>query len=131
MREMSKVGKKVRRELPDLSVIEPFTPEVVEFDDVQEFREYLADHEEEMNQMTTQKLNKAYKINGYYITKIKSKGTDGKVIPDSDPKICLKKATYVRQISNDMDYHKTLLKLIEQVEAIKDILRENQLIPPQ
>ncbi len=55
-----------------MPVIEKYSPDVIEFDTKEEFAEYLAEHEEEMNKTTTRKLNTQYKINGYTITKIKN-----------------------------------------------------------
>lgn len=58
--------------LKEMPVIEKYSPDVIEFDTKEEFAEYLAEHEEEMNKTTTRKLNTQYKINGYTITKIKN-----------------------------------------------------------
>lgn len=52
-----------------IDIIEPYSPDVISFDSKEEFIEYLTENIDEMNKMTTQKLNKTYKIDGYTITK--------------------------------------------------------------
>ena len=69
-------NKPVEKESIEIKVLEKYSPEVIEFDSKEEFIEYLADNLEEMNKMTTQKLNKTYKIQGYRITKLKNKVTN-------------------------------------------------------
>ena len=72
----SRKNKPVEKELIEIKVLEKYSPEVIEFDSKEEFIEHLADNLEEMNKMTTQKLNKTYKIQGYRITKLKNKVTN-------------------------------------------------------
>ena len=52
-----------------IEVIEPYNPEIVEFESVDDFNIYYSTHKEEFNNMTTQKLNTKYKIPGYRLTK--------------------------------------------------------------
>jgi len=84
----SKVTK-TEEEPPQITVLEKFSPEVIHFDTKEEFTDHLAENAEEMNKMTTRKLNKAFRINGYRITKLKgvislkSKSSEEKDIDES------------------------------------------------
>lgn len=55
----------------DLKVIEPIKNYVKEFNSPVEFNLWYAKHKEEVDSLTTHKLNKMYLITGYRITKIK------------------------------------------------------------
>jgi hypothetical protein len=63
--------KVVQKPLIELTIKEPFSPNVEEFEDPAAFQKHLTEHLEEMNPLTTYKLNKKYKVEGYRITKIK------------------------------------------------------------
>ena len=51
-----------------LEVIEPYNPQVVEFETVNDFNVYYNKHASEFADKTTQKLNTKYKIPGYRLT---------------------------------------------------------------
>ncbi len=55
----------------DLKVIEPIKNYIKEFKTVDEFNLWYSKHQEEVDVLTTHKLNKMYHIDGYRITKIK------------------------------------------------------------
>ena len=55
----------------DLKVIEPIKNYIKEFKTVDEFNLWYSKNKEEVDALTTHKLNKMYKIDGYRITKIK------------------------------------------------------------
>ena len=57
----------------DLKIIEPIKNHLKEFKTVDEFNLYYSKHKEDIDSMTTHKLNKLYHIDGYRITKIKGK----------------------------------------------------------
>ena len=63
--------KKFQKELPEIKVIEKFSPDVIEFETKEELIEYLQKNKEELSKITTHKLNKLYQTKGYRITKIK------------------------------------------------------------
>ena len=69
----SKQVKEVEKEPIEIKVLEKYSPEIIEFDSKEEFAEYLAENIDEMNKMTTQKLNMTYLIKGYRIIKLKEK----------------------------------------------------------
>ena len=56
----------------DIKVIEPISKHTKEFDTVDEFNLYYNKHKNDMDSLTTHKLNKMYYIKGYHITKIKN-----------------------------------------------------------
>ena len=62
---------KFKKELPEMKIIEKFSPDITTFDTKEDFIEYFNEHKDELNTLTTQKLNKMFKISGYTITKIK------------------------------------------------------------
>ena len=55
----------------DVKVIEPITHYLKEFDTPNDFDSWYKSHQEEMDKLTTHKLNKMYHINGYRVTRIK------------------------------------------------------------
>ena len=71
--ELPQMVKKVDEPLEDVKIIEKYSPETINFDSKEEFIEYLAENKEKMDEMTTVKLNKTYKVDGYRITKLKGK----------------------------------------------------------
>ena len=61
----------LKKELPTVRIIEPFQPEVIECESKEDFSEIINSDPEKYNVMTTQQLNKIFKIPGYKVTKIK------------------------------------------------------------
>ena len=53
-----------------LEVIEPYNPQIVEFETIDDFNIYYNKHPDEFANKTTQKLNTKYKIPGYKLTKV-------------------------------------------------------------
>ena len=106
-------SKIITKDLPEITVLEPFSPEIITFDSIDEFKEYLAENEKSMNELSTIKLNKQYKIEGYKITKLKGV-------------ISLKKIKYIEQ-DNELDYRVSeiedaLLTLSNKVDTIVSLL---------
>lgn len=56
----------------DVKIIEPISKYTKEFDTVDEFNLYYNKNKNDMDSLTTHKLNKMYYIKGYHITKIKN-----------------------------------------------------------
>jgi hypothetical protein len=52
---------------------ERYEPSIEEFDDVNKFKEYLAEHFEELNKLSTYKLNKRFRVRNYRISKLSGK----------------------------------------------------------
>ena len=59
-----------KKELVQIKVIERYAPDIINFETKEDFIEYLDKHREELNQLSTCKLNKLCKIKGYHITKL-------------------------------------------------------------
>ena len=57
-------------EIPPMRILEPFRAEVIEFDDKNDFIKYVNEDMETYKSLTTQKLNKMFRIPGYRITKL-------------------------------------------------------------
>ena len=55
----------------DVKIIEPIKNYLKEFNTTEEFNTFYSVHKDEMDSLTTHKLNKMYHVNGYRITKIK------------------------------------------------------------
>lgn len=55
----------------DIKILEPIKNYLKEFNSVEEFNNFYSLNKEELNNLTTHKLNKMYHVKGYRITKIK------------------------------------------------------------
>ena len=62
---------KFKKSSPEIKVIEKFSPDLIIFENKEEFAEYLNEHRDELNKYSTCKLNKMFSIPDYRITKIK------------------------------------------------------------
>ncbi len=60
---------KLKKEL-NMKIIEPFTSDIIEFENAEQFNEYINKDLEKYTRLTTQKLNKMFHIPSYRITKI-------------------------------------------------------------
>ena len=56
----------------DLKIIEPISKCLKEFENVEDFNIFYNKHKNDMDALSTHKLNKMYHIKGYHITKIKN-----------------------------------------------------------
>ena len=90
----------------DLKIIEPIKNHLKEFKTVDEFNLYYSKNKDEIDSMTTHKLNKMYFINGYRITKIKGK-------------LCLKK-----YVEKENDESCELNKMKKEIELLKSTINE-------
>ena len=76
-----KTIRKRRIAAPPVPVKEPYKPEIEEFEDKEDFSEYMAAHPEEFDEkITTQKLNMKFKISGYRLSRSTDKETGAKKI---------------------------------------------------
>ena len=89
----------------DLKVIEPIKNYLKEFKTPDEFNLFYQTKKDELNKLTTHKLNKMYHISGYRITKIQGE-------------IMLKKWNEVEK----HDLHEQVELLKEDVKKVKDTL---------
>ena len=97
-----------------MNLLEKYSPEMTIFETPKEFEQYLTEHKDELDAMTTIKLNRIYLIRGYRITKLKGV-------------ISLRKLG-TNEFTNDFPVesplHDRVVELEEQVEAMKKILDE-------
>lgn len=125
VKKQSQKAKRVQKDLRPLKIIEKYQPEIIRFSSVEEFREYLNEHETEMNQMKTVMLNRKYQINGYRITKLKKN-------KDSDPEISLRKDYRSSSDENNSQSNRELIDTIKMVAQKYDelilILQEKGII---
>ena len=56
----------------DIKILEPIKNYLKEFNSVEEFNNFYSLNKDELDKLTTHKLNKMYHIKGYRITKIKN-----------------------------------------------------------
>ena len=92
------------------------------FNSVDEFNMYYTKHKEEMDPLTTQKLNKLYKIDGYRITKKDTRDKEGHLQQGT---ICLKKMNTVKENQFD-DLSNKIKNLDKKINIITE--RFNELI---
>ena len=60
--------RKFVKEYQPIEIKEPFKPDVLEFNDPNDFNRYYREHEDEFKDLSTYKLNIKYKIPGYKIS---------------------------------------------------------------
>lgn len=60
----------LKKDLPQVRIIEPFSPEIIECETKDDFNAILNADPDKYRDMTTQKLNKTFHIPGYKITKL-------------------------------------------------------------
>ena len=99
----------------DLKVIEPIKNYIKEFNSPVEFNLWYAKHKDEVDSLTTHKLNKMYHIDGYRITKIK-----GELMLKKDPKLKEKEKL---EATND-EIHEEINELREEINKIRDAVNK-------
>ena len=101
----------------DLKVIEPIKNYIKEFNSPVEFNLWYAKNKDEVDALTTHKLNKLYKIDGYRITKIK-----GELMLKVDRKVKEKvdetEEDEINELRNEIkNIKETMNKLIEYING--------------
>ena len=118
------VLKEIRKDSPSIKIIEPFQPEVIECENVEDFSEIINADKEKYNDYTTQKLNKIFKIPGYKVTKINGEISLRSIKPCEQ--LSSNESNKIKDEINDIK--EAFDQLSEQFEAIKEILRNNALL---
>lgn len=95
----------------ELKIIEPISKYLKEFNSPEEFNVFYSKNKEELDKLTTHKLNKMYHIIGYRITKIKNE-------------LMLKKWSEKEDKSDNLE--EQIQSIHEEIEKIK--LTINQII---
>ena len=91
-----------------LEVIEPYHPQIIQFESIEDFNTYYSKHQNDFNE-TTHKLNKKYKIPGYKLTNLKGKL---KIIKDYQSKIS----------------HEASSEEIEHIKSLEEKIKKQQTI---
>ena len=99
-----------KKELPQINIIERYSPDIINFVTKEVFIKYLDKHWEELNQLSTCKLNKLCKIKGYQITMLNSE-------------ISLRSASKSETIESKSEAERILNK----IEDLKNMIRQLQL----
>ena len=99
----------------DLKVIEPIKNYTNEFNSPVEFNLFYAKHKDEIDALTTHKLNKMYHIEGYRITKIK-----GELMLKKDPKLKMKE----KEEAINEEINEEINELRDEIKNIKDALNK-------
>ena len=84
--------------MEELKIIGSHQTDSKHFNTTDEFNIYYVKHKAEMSNMTTQKLNKMFTIDGYRITKVGTRDTDGKRVSGE---ICLKPIKLTKNVDED------------------------------
>ena len=98
-----------------LEVIEPYNPQIVEFETIDDFNIYYNKHPDEFANKTTQKLNTKYKIPGYKLTKVNK---ELKIIKD------YRKATTETKANTASNNDKLLNSLISRITIMEKQIKE-------
>ena len=115
--------KNMKKELPSIKIIEPFQPEVIECENVEDFSEIINANKEKYDEYTTQKLNKTFKIPGYKVTKINGEISLRSIKP------CEQLSGKTHKIKEEIKNIKEAFNnLSEQFDYIKEILTNNGLL---
>ena len=61
----------LKKDLPSVKIIEPYTPDIIECEGSDDFSAIINADPDKYNAMSTQKLNKLFRIPDYKVTKIK------------------------------------------------------------
>jgi len=124
--------------MEDLKIIEPIKNGLHHFKTTDEFSIYYTKHKNEMNEMTTQKLNKLFKIEGYRITKINTHDENGKIRQRGE--ICLKRINVLTNehklidstneneltqlINNNKLMNEEIVKINQRLDALTQIINK-------
>ena len=102
----------LRLKYEPLTVKEPYVAEVKTFNNPDEFTIYYREHEDQLKNLSTLRLNKTFKIPGYRITVCK-RGTDNQ-------ELMLKKDYYSgTKIAQTIDNNnENLIKLLDEIKLL-------------
>ena len=104
-----------------LEVIEPYNPQIVEFETIDDFNIYYNKHPDEFADKTTQKLNTKYKIPGYRLTKANK---ELKIIKDYRNQHSDGKVSTDRSMRSEFNSLLSRISIIEkQIKEITDYLQ--------
>jgi hypothetical protein len=102
---------KLKKELPQIKIIEPFHTNIIDFDNKEQFLEHIANDLEKFEKITTFKLNKMFSIPGYRITKTLNK-ISLRSIKKGEPEM----------LEQMEEMKKAINELSDQIEIIKNFI---------
>lgn len=109
---------KFKKPSPEIKVIEKFSPDLIMFENKEQFAEYIDEHRDELNKYSTCKLNKMFSIPDYRITKIKGEISLKKYVkpPINEQKETDESIDQINELRNDVNKIKdTINSLITQL----------------
>jgi hypothetical protein len=74
--KLKMINPKMKKFIEPIKVDEPYSNDPLMFDGIDEFTSFYRENQEEMDKLTTYKLNKMYKVNGYRIKRSGKKKDD-------------------------------------------------------
>ena len=95
-----------------VNVIEPKQKLLKAFESTDDFDLYYSQHKDEMDKMTTQKLNKCYPVTGYHICRVRNTLCLKKVIPK------------INNASTNVSNNNELEQIRNKITAIEKYLNE-------
>jgi hypothetical protein len=110
--------------LPQVRILERWQPEKKTFENKEDFQKYLAEHLEELNALSTNKLNRMIQVRGYRITKLLN-------AERTKQEISLKTDRYVPQEKKEIKDEKLidLMKALDsKFEYIVEVLKEKGIL---
>ena len=116
-RNVSKPPIRVKYE--PITIKEPYKADIIEFDSPDEFNVYYREHESEMRNLSTLRLNQTYKIPGYRISVV-NRGKDNE-------ELILKKDYYGRTVNEprtDDSLKKAIEVLTSRIVRIEEFLQQ-------
>jgi hypothetical protein len=97
--KLEELKRKVPKSIP-IQIKGKFDEEPIEFESKDDFLEYLADHFESLDKLTSITLNRMFKINGYRISRLTNKETGKQEISLRAEQ---KKGKVVNESASDME----------------------------
>jgi DNA gyrase/topoisomerase IV subunit A len=109
----------LKKDLPSVKIIEPYTPDIIECEGSDDFSAIINADPDKYNAMSTQKLNKLFRIPDYKVTKIKGE-ICLRAIRDCERQGAHTTLTTLQTEINNIKH--AFNELSEQFDIIKDML---------
>ena len=104
----------------DITILQPYS-EIRSFETPDEFRKYYTNHKDEIDEKTTNQLNREYTITGFKIAKRNIRIIDGKKVGEIHlkPKPENKESSKPKP-ENKLDYKIIIRGLVEELDQLKE-----------
>ena len=111
----------LKKDMPQVKIIEAYQPTVIECETKEDFNDIINSDIEKYKEMTTQRLNKTFKIPGYKITRMK-----GEICLRSIKPCERQDNLQIERMNEELQNVKNAFnQLSEQFEIIKKIISES------